>query len=204
MKYIYLVILLLSFKAVQAHQPDLSTLMIYEQNEKYILLIKSSLTGFEGEVKYHNKENTYKTLEEFNELLKKYFEKNCFVIINGDSIKFNNVQIQLGHETTLFAELTNVPKQINTFYAGCSMFKDMYNNKCELIVTTKDVPQKQYILNSDNNHEVKLKVENGKWVVEKAYRPFYIVLGIILLLSVIVGVVVSMKKKTLKSILSEA
>ena len=52
MKTIYLIIFLLGFKAVYAHNPDLSSLMIYEQNGKSILLIKSSLTAFEGEVDY--------------------------------------------------------------------------------------------------------------------------------------------------------
>jgi len=36
-----------------AHSPDLSSMMIYEQNGKYFLAIKSSLTAFEGEIDYH-------------------------------------------------------------------------------------------------------------------------------------------------------
>ena len=52
MKALYLIIFLFGFKAVYAHNPDLSSLMIYEQNGKSILLIKSSLTAFEGEVNY--------------------------------------------------------------------------------------------------------------------------------------------------------
>ncbi|WP_235048401.1 hypothetical protein [Arcticibacter svalbardensis] len=163
--------------------------MIYEQNGKSILVIKSSLTAFEGEVDYTFGKAAYKTPEEFNQLVIRHFQKNCFVIANGDTIKFSNIQVQLGHETTLFAELINMPKKITTFYVSCALFKDMSDNRCELILT--DIggqPQKQYILNNSNRQTVMLKTENKKWVVVETDRPFnlsitYIIGAAILLIA---------------------
>jgi hypothetical protein len=156
-----------------AHSPDLSNLMIYEQNGKCFLLIKSSLTAFEGEVDFHFKKNAYKTPEEFNQLVIKHFKKNCFVVINRDTIELSNAQVKLGHETTLFAELINPPQKIESYYIRNTFFKDMPSNQCELVLTTKDLPQKQFIFNSENNQEVKLRVENNQWIVEKAATSIF-------------------------------
>lgn len=152
-----------------AHSPDLSSIIIYEQNGKTNLVIKSALTAFEEEIKYHFGKNTYQTPEAFVELVLTHLKKNCLVISNGDTIRLVNPQIQLGHETTLFCELANMPAQIESFYLKNTLFKDMPNNLCELIINIKGLPQKQHILDNRNNQEVKLYVKNVNWVVvEKA------------------------------------
>lgn len=200
MKTIYLIIILLGFKAVNAHNPDLSSMMIYEQNGKSILLIKSSLTAFEGEVDYIFGKGAYKTPEAFNHLVIQLLQQNCFLIADGDTIKFSNIQIQLGHETNLFAELENVPKTIKTFYVRNTLFKDMHHNQCELILSINGLPQKQYILNNDNQQEVTLKAENDKWqVIEKAktnYLKSAFLIGAAILLFISLIVFVARKKKT--------
>ncbi|MFZ1748920.1 MAG: hypothetical protein WAU01_01960 [Saprospiraceae bacterium] len=173
MKTIYLILLMLGFNAMYAHNPDISSLMIYEQNGKSILLIKSSLTAFEGEVDFNFGKGAFKTPEEFNQLIIQHFQKNCFVVANGDTLRFSNPQVQLGHETNLFAELESVPKSIHTLHVKCALFKDMHHNQCELILTINGLPQKQYILNNDNHQEVRLKAENNKWVVFETSKPFY-------------------------------
>ncbi len=78
MKIIYLLIFLLGFKAAYAHNPDLSSMMIYEQNGKSILLIKSSLTAFDGEVEYHFGKDAYKTPEEFEAVSDTAFSEKLF------------------------------------------------------------------------------------------------------------------------------
>lgn len=150
-----------------AHSPDLSSLMIYEENGRTFLVIKSSIAAFEGEVVYLYGKESYKTPQEFNKLAIEYFKENCFVAINNETIKFINPQIQLGHETTLFAELQHIPKQINSIYVKNTLFKDMPNNLCELILILKGLPQKQYILNNNSRHEVKLKLDKNKWSIEE-------------------------------------
>ena len=182
-----------------AHSPDLSSMMIYEQNGKYFLAIKSSLTAFEGEIDYHFKENAYKTPEDFQQLVSQHFQKNCLLIINNDTIKFINPTVVLGHETTVFAELLNVPDKFNSLYVRNTVFKDMPNNMCELILTLKGLPQKQYILTNENKQEVKLRVENDNWEVEETNASFFkssnLLLWSLLFLSVLVVVAIAVWRK---------
>ncbi len=180
MRTVHLVIFLLCFKAVSAHTPDLASLMIYNQNGKSILVIKSALTAFEGEVDYIFGKDAYKTPEEFNQLVIQHFQKNCFVIANGDTLKFSNIQVQLGHETNLFAELDNMPETISTFQVSNTVFADMPNNLCEVILALDGFPQKQYVLSNANNHEAKLTVEGNQWVVDENPEAFDLAPGLLM------------------------
>ncbi|EOR95879.1 hypothetical protein ADIARSV_0941 [Arcticibacter svalbardensis MN12-7] len=201
-KIVFSALFLLCFKSVSAHNPDISSLMIYEQNGKTILLIKSSLTAFEGEVDYIYGKDAYKTPEEFRQLVIKLFKEKCSIEINGETIQFNNTQIQLGHETNLFSELVNIPKDINSLHLKNALFKDMSNNLCETILNLNGIPLKQYILNKDNQQEATFKVEDHKWEIVKTSKPFYqnpiILLGLAaLLIGAIIAFVRIKKKKTL-------
>lgn len=184
---------LVGFKAVNAHSPDIASLMIYEQNGKTILLLKSSLTAFETEVQYLFGKDSYKTPEEFNELAKQLFQKKCFVVANEDSISFSNIQLQLGHETNLFAELDHMPKAIKTLHIKAAMFEDINNNKCELILTLTGIEQKQYIFDNSNQHEVSLEVKNNTWVIAEPNKAFYLNTSFLftLLVTAIVVIVVA-------------
>ena len=199
MKSICLILLLLFAKVVQAHEPDLSNLMIYEQNGKYFVVIKSSLIAFEGEVDYLFGKNAYKTPEEFQLLVIKHFQNNCLVIINDETFKLSNPKVLLGHETTVFAELLNAPSKFNSVYVKNTLFKDMNNNMSELILTLKGLPQKQYILNNSNKHEVKLTLENNNWTVVKAmnsyYETQYLLFRLALLLIVALVVIKTIRRK---------
>ncbi len=200
MKSIYLIVLFLFAKGVQAHQPDLSSLMIYEQNGRCFLAIKSSLTAYEGEIDYVFGKNAYKSPEAFQQIAIKYFQENCRIIINGDTIKFQNPRVILGHETTLFAELLNVPDELTSIYVKNTMFKDMPSNMCEIILAIKGISQKQYILDNANQHEVKLKLENNNWLVKENKHSTstfsYLFIGGGLLVIAILVFTVNRKKKT--------
>lgn len=167
------IILLFCFRAGMAHQPDLSSLMIYEQNGKSILLIKSSLTAFEEEIIYLYGKDSYKTPQEFQQLVIKHFQKNCSVIINGETIKFVNPKVILGHETTIFAELSSRPKTIKSLDVKNAVFKDMPNNVCEVILTLNGLPQKQFVLGNALSHEAKLQIVNENWIIEETSSDFH-------------------------------
>lgn len=172
MKSIYFCFFLLVFKDVYGQSTVLSSLLIYEKNGKSILLIKAPLTALDSEIKYIHGENT-PPIKKNNQLLIQHFKKNCFVIVNGDTIKFSNIRVQLGYEVNLFAELDNVPKIINTLHVKVSLFKDISNNICKLIITNiMSLPQKQYFLSNSNLQEVNLKVENNEWIVEDNSNTF--------------------------------
>ena len=199
MKSVVLILFLLCTNIVHAHQPDLSNLMIYEQNGKYILVIKSALSAFEGEVDYLFGKNAYKSPEEFQLLVIKHFQKNCKLIMNNEPIRLINPKVVLGHETTLFAELSLVPKKISSIYVKNTLFKDMPVSLCEMILTLNDLPQKQYLLNNVNNYEVELQLENNSWtVVENASSNTTLILlavVVFILSALVIAVIVIRKKK---------
>lgn len=156
-----------------AHRPDISSLMIYEQNGKTFIVIKTSLTAFEGEINYHYTQNAYKTPQEFNELVIKHFKKSTLVVVNNDTLTYKNPRIQLGHETTIFAELEKMPKKITSYYVKNRFFKDMPSNQCELILIHKELPKKQIVLDHKNNYEIKLSFENNQWSIEENRSPIF-------------------------------
>jgi len=174
-----------------AHNPDFSSLMIYEQKGKNFLIIKSSITAFEGEVNYHFGKSTYKTAKDFKDITVKYFSRNCLIIINQDTVHFLNPQVQLGHETTLFTELEKVPPKINTLRIKNLLFKDFPNHQCELILMLKDLPKNQFILKSENQYSATFNIIKGKWFLEenseamlriKIYSKYLVLGGFILLI----------------------
>lgn len=164
----FLILFLLSSSLTYAHGPDLAIMMVYQQNGKTLLVVKSSLTAFEGEVDYIFGKNAYKSPEEFQLLVIRHFQRNCSVVFDGDTIKFNNPNVILGHETTLITELSNVPTRFNSIDIRNTMFGDIPANMCEVILTLNGFPQKQYILNNQNKHKARFKLDGGKWTLDES------------------------------------
>jgi hypothetical protein len=92
-----------------------------------------------------------------------------------------------------------VPDKFNSLYVRNTVFKDMPNNMCELILTLKGLPQKQYILTNENKQEVNLRVENDNWKVEETNASFFkssnLLLWSLLFLSVLVVVAITVWRK---------
>lgn len=166
MKFTHLLIVFFFINVAYAHQPDFSNLMIYEKDGKKIVVLKSSLTAFEGEVDFYFKKGAYKTPEEFIQLVIKHFKNNCQITINNETVDLTNLSVILGHETTLFAELKYKQTDIKSFYIKNTFFKNTPNNQCEFILLWKDFPQYQCVLNNFNNQEVKLTLTNNKWLMD--------------------------------------
>ncbi len=206
-RYLHFLILIFSNQIAYAHQPDLSSLMIYEQDGKSFLAIKSSLSAFESEIEYSYPKGAYKTPAEFQELVIGHFQKKSFLMINGDTIKFLNPQVSLGHETTLFAELSKIPDDIESMHIKNAIFGDISHSICEVIITLKDKPQKQFLLTSENKHEARLKLESGTWAMLENEHPLFTkstltFLGIfVVTIFLAVGMMI-LKRKTLKVSLS--
>ncbi len=170
------------FNLLTAHKPYLSNLLIYEQNEKKLLLIKSSLTVIELEIKYNYKNHSCKTPLEFIKLIEIHFHKNCFITINDKIIKYKNLQVILGHETSILAELIDVPNKINSILVQNTFFKDMPNYKCEVMFSASNFPKKQCVIENSNNKAINLLYKDNQWTyIEKDnFLLIYIVFLIII------------------------
>ncbi len=164
-KYIIGILFLFNSFSIFAHQPDLSTVMIYQDEKgKCFLQIYSSLTAFEGEVDYKYSKNAYKTPEEFRALVIAHFKKSILFICNTkDTIKFGKLRVLLGHETKLVAEVFGFPKNITSMYFRNILFMDIPHNKSSLIILKKGLPNQLFVLNNENKQEINLVLNNGKW-----------------------------------------
>lgn len=147
-----------------AHSPDLSSLVLSKTTDgKYVMQITSSLTAFEGEVDYLFGKDSYKTPDDFRDLVIKHFRKNVSFLINGKSLEFVNPEVILGHETKLVAEVKDVPGNINTIDLKNSMFKDMSRNETVVMMIGEDFPNRQYTLNNKNSQHIALEAKNRIW-----------------------------------------
>jgi hypothetical protein len=164
-KIIIGILFLFNSVSIFAHQSDLSTVMIYQDEKgKCFLQIYSSLTAFEGEIDYKYSKNAYKTPEEFRALAIDHFKKNVLFICNEkDTIKFGKPQVLLGHETKLVVEVFGFPKKITSMYFKNTMFMDIPHNQNSLIVLKKGLPNELFVLNNENKQQIDLILENGKW-----------------------------------------
>jgi hypothetical protein len=168
MRLYSLSLILFSATAAFAHSPDLSSLMFYEQEGERFIVMKSSLTAFEGVVDFHYGKGAYRTPEQFKLLVIGHFKQSCSVLMDGDAMSFVNPQVVLGHETTLFAGLGDASRKITSLAVSNTYFKDMPNSQCEWIVVIGGVPMKQHVLNGSNRYAAAMRVEAGGWVIDEA------------------------------------
>ena len=171
-----------------AHQPDLSTMMLYQdESGRSFLQIYSSLTAFEGEIDYKFSKNSYKTPEEFKLLVIKHFKQNFIFVLNSkDTLTFGQPQVILGHETKLVAEVFGFPKNINELLIKNQMFMDIPSNQSTAILLQKGLPYEQFTLNNDNQQQIKLKLIDGNWQPDDStdfkFNYLYIIGSLLLLM----------------------
>lgn len=186
-----------------AHQPDLSTMMLYqdEQGRSY-LQIYGALTAFEGEIDYIYSEKSYKTPEQFKQLVLKHFKKNVFFIINSnDTLRLERPQVILGHETKVVCEVFGFPKKINELMIKNTMFIDIPNNQSLVILLHKGLPVQQFKLNNSNQQQVNLKLTNGNWeLVNLDQYKFNFWVVIIVISLVFLGSFILYKKRFKKAV----
>lgn len=197
MKNLFLILLLTSFSSY-GHQPDISTSVLSKTAEgKYILQITSSLGAFEGEIDYLYSKNSYKSADEFKNLVINHFKKNVFFVVNEkDTLKFGQPLVILGHESKLVVEILNVPTDINTIYYKNTMFKDMPHNQMAVIMLVEALPKEQYILENENNQEINLVLNDKVWesVSNSKSNKITILLLSILILVVVLSIAFFSKK----------
>jgi hypothetical protein len=97
-------------------------------------------------------------------LVKKYFDKNVFLIVNEkDTLKFSNPLVLLGHETKYVVEVESIPDNIKSVYYKNSMFKDMHHNQMSVLMLIDGFPTKEYVLENGNSHTISLELKDSKW-----------------------------------------
>ncbi|MGJ8593424.1 MAG: DUF6702 family protein [Aquaticitalea sp.] len=185
-KIIFSIALLVTLSA-NAHQPDISTTMLVEQeNKTWVLQISASLTAFQQEIRTHFADTPYKTPEEFQQMVLQHIKNNLTLTFNdGQDIRLSEGRIILGHETKVVFKVFGMPSDIKSVFVKNSAFSDIYKSQSALVLLKGGFSKEHFVLNDDNNHTLKLVANNHQFVIEAkseasffTYKTFLILLGI--------------------------
>lgn len=154
-----LCVLCLSFKA-KAHSPDVSTTLLVQQDDnKWVLQIRAALTAFEYVVAEEFGKSSYSTPEEFREMVLKGVKENTGIIFNkNNSVTLSNGLVKLGHETSVNFELEGTVEDLSSLDFANTTFSAIPRNKGALYVVKQGYDREQFILSKDNDYKVSLKV----------------------------------------------
>lgn len=165
MRFVIILLFSLFSLSISAHQVDVSSTMLVEQSEgNWVLQIRAALTAFQYEVRSAYGEDSYKSPEDFKLFVKELVAKNVDIKFNqGTQCSVSDIQVNLGHETTVFMNVLGVPNDIQEVFVQNSLFQNVHKNRSALIVLKKGLDKNQFVLNEDNNHRLDLIVEGSKF-----------------------------------------
>jgi hypothetical protein len=150
LKIRYLIILLLLVESVYAHNPQVSTISIIQnENKKWSVFITAPLYTCQLAIKNKFPLLNLDSISSF-EIQKTILDlvKNN-LIINGDTtLQLINDKVQLAHETTIFFDINNdnfLPTKISF-----TAFSKLYNHFTLLKIVPNQSKEITYILNADN------------------------------------------------------
>ena len=150
LKIRYLIILLLLVESVYAHNPQVSTISIIQnENKKWSVFITAPLYTCQLAIKNKFPLLNLDSISSF-EIQKTILDlvKNN-LIINGDTtLQLINDKVQLAHETTIFFDINNdnfLPTEISF-----TAFSKLYNHFTLLKIVPNQSKEITYILNADN------------------------------------------------------
>ncbi len=193
-RIIFIATLLMAFFSATAHQTEVSSTILIEQSpDRWLLQVKSALSAFDYEITHTYGKDSYNTPEEFKELVLEQLTQHISVNVNdGEFITLTNGQVKLGHETNVVFQLAEVPSNIETLKISNTAFDDIYRNQSAFLLVKQGYPKQQYMLNSDNQHQVSLDltgdvvVQLGQVEVQGLLR--YYILALTLGLLIIAGI----------------
>ncbi len=155
--------LFLSAWSVQAHQTEISSTMLVQQdNNTWVLQIRSALTAFDQTIQANYPK--YESAEEFQALVLEHIKKNLEITFNEkDKVTLQNGMVKLGHESSVVFEVTGVPEHIESVFVKNSSFKSINRNQSALILLKKGFKKKQFSLNKKNDYSLHLKAANNEF-----------------------------------------
>lgn len=161
--------LLFSSIFCQAHQPDIaSTFLIEQENNSWIFQMRGALTAFQYAIKTNYPDTTYSTPEEFQTMVLEYVQNNLAIYFNeNDTAILTNGFVKLGHETNVLFNATGIPLNIKSVFLKNSTFKDISRSQNALVILKKSFEKDKFLLTKNNNHTVNLLVNNSKFVKQK-------------------------------------
>ena len=151
-KIIYIIILFLLVNTASAHNPQVSTISIIQnENNKWSVFVTAPLYSCQLAIhkNYPNLKIDSIDALQMQKLILDLVKNN--LMINGDNkVKLIYEKIQLAHETTIYFEVNNTVQNFIPFAINFSAFSKLKNHFTLLKIVPNNDKQINYILNSDN------------------------------------------------------
>jgi hypothetical protein len=192
-KFLFLLGVLCLPWGASAHQPDLSSTILVEQDKnKWVLQVRAALTAFEYVVEANFGESSYATPEEFQALVANYVRENTTVRFNdGQLAVLQDGVVKLGHETYVTFQIEGTPDDVQSLVVQNTSFSDISRNQSALLILKKGVEKEQFTLNNNNEHRAELEVRDARFVLVvpnaglAIYLPFLLLIAALLVLSLV-------------------
>lgn len=194
-RYITILSFFLFSNLINAHQVDLSTVVLVEkENNTWILQVRAPLTAFQQEIKIHYAKTPYKSPEEFKEMVLAHLRKNISLVFNGNqSLLLKKGFVKLGHETNVVFEVDTIPEEINDLVVKNTSFQSIYKSKSALVILKEGFSKKKFVINSDNNYSLELKTEGNQFIeksinknkTEVKLNAFFILFFVFVIVSIV-------------------
>lgn len=170
--YYYLIALLLSFTSLSAwaHSSTLSAFIIKQGDDgQYLMQFHSALTGMEAQINHSGA--SYSDAEAFKQLALTRFKQTVQLRINQHDVTFDDLSIQLGHNTLISARLNTPSTPTTAVELHNTFFKDIPRNQMRVIFKGENLPSEPYTLNKANRHQLNIALNNGQWQAVKRSTP---------------------------------
>ncbi|MEP4532964.1 MAG: hypothetical protein ABJ004_07755 [Cyclobacteriaceae bacterium] len=162
-KTIILVAIWLSASATHAHQPDISSITLVEQESgAWTAQINAGILGFQYEVESVHGKGSYSSVEEFNHLLLTHLRENIVILVNDEEIELTKGIVKLGHAATVVFELSEVPAELNKVFVKNEGFKSIHNSQSIFSIVKEGLDRDQFIISSDNDFQVEVMINNNQ------------------------------------------
>ena len=147
-----LIVLLLLVNSASAHNPQVSTISIIQnENNKWSVFITAPLYTCQSAILENYPSLKIDTLSAFEtQKLILNLVKTSFIINGDDNVKFINDRIQLAHETTLYFDIQSDKPNFSPSVLSFSAFSKLTNHFTLLKIVPNKGKEISYILNSDN------------------------------------------------------
>lgn len=202
LRALFILTLLLFSLGIQAHETNLSSSVLIEQEGgNWLLQLRGSLTAFEYEIENQYGDSAYTTPEEFKNLVLHYVRDNVSIVLNNSQyIGLQNGVVNLGHETSVTFQLASPLDSIEYLTLHNGSFRNIPRNNNLVFILKNGFSKDQFSLNNENNQTIILQTKGNQFELVKPLkkRSFQFAWGIIAVLISITtfGVFILYRRRT--------
>lgn len=176
----------LSALSANAHQPDLSSVTLIEQESgQWTMQINASMTAFQYEVWNEFGKDAYATPEEFNQLLLSHLREKIELKVNDDAVILGDGFVKLGHATAVVFNLSEIPKVMEEVSITNFGFKTIHHSQSVFSIVKEGLDKSQFVLSEENDYQLNVKMKDNQVLVSETSSTDYQM--VVIVIAMIIG-----------------